>query len=89
MNPTIEKWISDFINALNSDKSGGHITGKQLHTLVENQFSISCSLRTIYNTLHQLNFSWVSARSIHPKSDLEAQEQYKKLSIIASSITPR
>jgi len=86
LDPAIEQWIVDFINALNAETSGGHITGKQLHALVEEQFGVTCSLKTIYNTLHRLNFSWISARSVHPKSDLEAQAQYKKLSRFAETI---
>ena len=89
LNATIENWISDFLNALNEKSYGGQITGKQLHQLVEDKFSIGCSLRTIYNTLQRLKFSWVSARSIHPKTDLEQQEQYKKFSLIAAKINTR
>jgi transposase len=85
LNSTVEEWINKFIYALNADTTGGHITGKQLQALVEKEFSISCSLRTIYNTLHRLKFSWITARSIHPKSDLEIQALYKKL----SNTTPR
>tara|TARA_B110001454_G_C12646025_1_gene403341 strand:- start:554 stop:1075 length:522 start_codon:yes stop_codon:yes gene_type:complete len=80
----VDKWISDFMNALNSSINGGQITGRQLHALVEKEFEITCSLRTIYTTLHRLKFSWITARSVHPKSDLEVQELYKKLSRFSS-----
>lgn len=75
----IEKWISEFMEALYSVPTDGRITGKQLHKLVCHEFSVSCSLRTIYNTLHRLNLSWISCRSKHPKSDIQLQELYKKL----------
>lgn len=76
----IDKWIYDFIQTLNSKDTGGYITGKQLHALVEQEFSIKCCLRSIYNALHRLNFSWISSRSKHPKSNEEVQLEYKKFS---------
>ena len=75
----IEKWISQFMEALYSSPVGGRVTGKQLHKIVCNEFCVNCSLKTIYNTLHRLNLSWISCRSKHPKSDMEVQELYKKL----------
>ena len=74
----VEDWISSFINELSESDSGGYITGKQLHGLVEQHFKVKCCLRTIYNTLHRLKFSWITSRSKHPKSDLEVQDLYKK-----------
>lgn len=81
-----EKWIADFISALNAEDTGGYITGRQLHRLVEQEFSIKCCLRTIYNTLHKLNFSWISSRSKHPKSDEEIQLLYKKISRTSTAV---
>lgn len=81
LDTSIEEWISDFLNKLNSEDTGGYITGKQLLSLVEKEFTVKCSLRTIYNTLHRLKFSWITARSKHPMSDSEVQEAYKKISI--------
>lgn len=76
----IEKWISNFINTLNSKDTGGYITGKQLHALVKQEFSIKCCLSTIYNALHRLKYSWITSRSKHPKSSEEVQQEYKKIS---------
>jgi len=86
LDSSVEDWINKFINALNAEATGGYITGKQLHGLVEKEFSIKCSLRTIYNTLHRLNFSWITSRSKHPKSDEEVQALYKKLSTAISKV---
>lgn len=85
----IEKWISQFMEALYSSPVGGRITGKQLHKIVCKEFSVSCSLKTIYNTLYRLNLSWISCRSKHPKSDTEVQELYKKLCRSGQIINPR
>ena len=76
----IEKWISNFIDGLNNKDTGGYITGKQLHVLVEKEFSIKCCLSTIYNALHRLKYSWITSRSKHPKSSKEVQQEYKKIS---------
>ena len=80
INSTIDSWIKQFIDQLNCSNQGGYITGKQLHHLIEKEFSIKCCLRSVYNALHRLNFSWITSRSKHPKSDVEVQELYKKLS---------
>ena len=80
LNKEIQNWINDLLESLNSNDTGGYITGKQLHNLIEKEFSINCCLRTVYNTLHRLKYSWITARSKHPKSDIEIQALYKKLS---------
>ena len=80
INPTIDHWIKQCIDKLNCSDQGGYITGKQLHNFIEKEFSIKCCLRSVYSALHRLNFSWITSRSKHPKSDAEVQELYKKLS---------
>ena len=89
LGPEIEKWISKFMENLYSSSVGGRITGKQLHSLVSKEFSVSCTLKTIYNTLHRLNLSWISCRSKHPKSDDEVQELYKKLCRSGQIVSPK
>jgi transposase len=78
-----EKWLVDFLTMLSSNDVGGYITGKQLQSIIAEEFSVKCCLQTIYNTLHRLKFSWISPRSKHPKSDTEIQELYKKFSTTA------
>ena len=80
LNEEIQNRIKHFLEALNANDTGGYVTGKQLHDLIEKEFSVTCCLRTVYNTLHRLKFSWITARSKHPKSDEEIQALYKKLS---------
>lgn len=75
-----EKWLSEKIDVLSEAKTGGHITGKELQQLLLKEHGISCTLKTIYNKLHQLNYSWITSRSVHPKSSSKAQEDYKKTS---------
>ena len=72
------------LTKLSTDDTGGRITGKQLQSIIMAEFSIKCCLRTVYNILHRLNFSWISSRSKHPKSDMEVQELYKKFAAVAT-----
>lgn len=73
-----EEYLSSKIKELSEDKVNGYITGKELHQILVNQDNIQCSLRTIYNSLHRLGFSWITSRSMHPKSNAEIQDAYKK-----------
>ena len=78
-----EEWLVTFLTKLSTDDTGGRITGRQLQSIIMAEFSIKCCLRTVYNILHRLNFSWISSRSKHPQSDMEVQELYKKFSAVA------
>lgn len=73
-----EEFISEKLSTLSTAKTGGYITGKQIHQILIDKYNIRCSLKTVYNALHRLDFSWITSRSMHPKSNLETQEQYKK-----------
>ena len=88
LGPDIEQWISNLLEQFYSSPVGGRITGEQLHKLITKEFCISCSLKTIYNTLKRLKLSWISCRSKHPKSDDEVQELYKKLCRSGQIISP-
>ena len=89
LGPEIEQWISKFLEQFYSSPVGGRITGKQLHKLITEEFCISFSLKTIYNTLKRLKLSWISCRSKHPKSNDEVQELYKKLCRSGQIISPK
>jgi transposase len=77
-----ESAIFDKINELSTSKTGGYITGKELHSMLIELYGAKCALRTVYNTIHRLGFSWITSRSIHPKSNQEIQDEYKKNSRI-------
>ena len=77
-----EECLSSKIEELSLDKVNGYITGKELHRMLVEQYNVQCSLRTIYNSLHRLGFSWITSRSMHPKSSVEIQDAYKKTSPI-------
>jgi len=75
-----ESALFDKINALSESKTGGYITGKELHNMLVEEYDTKCALRTVYNTMHRLGFSWITSRSMHPKSNQETQNTYKKTS---------
>lgn len=80
--PEAEQWLSDKITSLSEQKTSGYITGGEIQNMLSEKYGISCALKTIYNTLHRLNFSWITSRSMHPKTDSKTQEDYKKTSPI-------
>jgi transposase len=63
---------------LQQNKIGGSIKGLDVLELMEKKFGIKPCLNTVYNTLKSINLVWISGRSIHPKTDLAAQEDFKK-----------
>ena len=73
-----EDFLSAKIKALSEDKTNGYITGKELHQMLIDKYNIQCSLKTVYNSLHRLGFSWITSRSMHPKSSILEQNAYKK-----------
>lgn len=63
---------------LQENRTGGRLKGQEILDLMEKDFGVTCTKRSIYNHLKRAKIVWVSARSKHPKSDPEIQEEYKK-----------
>jgi transposase len=80
VNTLQESVLFDKINRLSESKTGGYITGKEIHKMLLEEYGTKCGLRTVYNTMHRLVFSWITSRSMHPKSNQETQNAYKKTS---------
>lgn len=78
----IKKQVEDFISKelliLGESKTGGYITANQVHQMIKDKYNTKCCLKTVYNTMHKLKFSWITSRSIHPQTSIEAQEKYKQ-----------
>ena len=74
----VEAFISEKLSKLSEAKTGGYITGNQVQQIIIDKFNTKCCLKTVYNTMHKLNFSWITSRSIHPKTSTEIQEEYKQ-----------
>lgn len=78
LDPLQESFLANKIKLLSESKTGGYITGKELHHILLQEHGAQCALRTVYNTIHRLGFSWITSRSMHPKSNPEIQNTYKK-----------
>ena len=70
MNET-EQWLHNKIIELSESTTGGYVTGKDIKLWLLKEQETQCSLKTVYNTLHRLGFSWITSRSMHPKSSPE------------------
>ena len=89
LQPVQEDYIFNKITSLSQDKTNGYITGKELHYMLIDKYNIQCSLKTVYNSLHRLGFSWITSRSMHPKSSEKTQNTYKKNFHYAKNITTK
>lgn len=74
--------LSESVISLQESKCGGRIIGKDIIGLIKERYDIEYSLSGIYKMLSRINMSWVSGRSIHPKGNIDAQESFKKTSIL-------
>jgi len=66
------------IEALQEKRNGGRIRCQDIVGMVAQKYGVHYSRSGMYHVLNRLNFSWITARSKHPKQDPEAQEVFKK-----------
>lgn len=66
------------VEELQKNRKGGRIRGQDIQILLKEKFCVDHALPSVYHVLERCGFSWISARSRHPKSDPEAQEDFKK-----------
>lgn len=74
--------FQSLVTNLQDEKKGGRIDANDIRYKVKEEFGVLYSRKNIYKLLHKNKMSWITSRSKHPKSDLEAQEEYKKNSTI-------
>lgn len=63
---------------LQENRTGARIRSKDILEFMQTKYGINPTLRTVYKSLKRAPLVWIRGRSIHPKSDLEAQEALKK-----------
>jgi transposase len=63
---------------MQKNRPGGRIRGKDVANLIEEKYGITASKSSVYETLKKIGLVWITGRSIHPKADKEAQEDFKK-----------
>jgi transposase len=57
---------------------GGRVRGSDVLALMKEKYNVEPTLSTVYNTLKRADLVWITGRSIHPQTDIEAQENFKK-----------
>ncbi len=64
--------------ALQTEKTGGRVTGYDIQDMALNEFGAAYADDSIYTVLKRLGLAWITSRSQHPKADPEAQRAFKK-----------
>jgi transposase len=73
-----EEEFREQIELLQESLEGGRVRGQDVQVLLKEKFCIDHALPSVYHVLGRCGLSWISARSKHPKSNPEAQEDFKK-----------
>ncbi len=58
---------------------GGRLQGKDIQRYINSEFNVLYQKSNVYNLLNELNLSWITTRSKHPKQSKEAQDAFKKI----------
>ena len=66
------------VEELQGSREGGRVRGQDIQVLLKERFAIDYALPSVYHVLERCGLSWISARSKHPKSDPEGQQEFKK-----------
>ena len=66
------------VEQLQGSLEGGRVRGQDVQVLLKEKFCVDHALPSVYPVLERCGLSWISARSKHPKSNPEAQEDFKK-----------
>lgn len=71
----VKKYVTDNTIKL----QGGRLQGKDIQKYIHSEFGVLYQKTNIYHLLHELNLSWITTRSKHPKQSVEAQDAFKKI----------
>jgi len=78
LHPKERAAFKEAVLELQKKRSGGRVRGADVLTLMKEKYNVEPALSTVYNTLKRADLVWITGRSIHPKANLEAQENFKK-----------
>jgi transposase len=76
--PEQEEEFRQQVEALQEKREGGRVRGQDVQLLLREKFCVDHALPSVYHVLERCGFSWISARSKHPKSDPSIQNEFKK-----------
>lgn len=75
---TQKERLKQYITDNSIKTAGGRLMGHDVKAYIESEFGVIYQRSNIYTLLHELNLSWISSRSRHPKQNKETQEEFKK-----------
>jgi transposase len=75
------KQLKHYILSVAVKDDGGRLQGKDVQSFIAQEFGIIYQKTNVYQIMHQLDLSWITTRSKHPKQSIEAQEAFKKIRI--------
>jgi len=58
---------------------GGRLIAEDIRAYINATFKISYQLSNVYRLFNELDLSWITSRSKHPKQSIEVQEAFKKI----------
>jgi transposase len=73
-----KKILANYVEERSSSNKGGRIFGQDIVTFISDNFGYKYTTSSAYNIMHELKFSWITSRSVHPKCDKDAQAEFKK-----------
>lgn len=73
--------LKDFVIKNSAKTEGGRLVGEDILRYIKNNFDVTYGLRNVYRLMAELNLSWITSRSKHPKQSEEAQETFKKFPV--------
>jgi len=79
MSPEQLNDFSQYVKNESVKTKGGRLMGHDFADYIAEKFQIRYTVQNVYLLLHQLNFSWITSRSRHPKQSDEIQEDFKKI----------
>jgi transposase len=68
-----KKEVAKFIEERSKSNKGGRVFGEDVVKFIKDNFNQEYCLSGAYNIMHELNFVWITSRSIHPKCNKESQ----------------
>ena len=71
--------LKSYIVAHAVKSNGGSLITEDIRAYVNVTFKITYQLNNVYRLLNEMNLSWITSRSKHPKQSFEAQEEFKKI----------
>ena len=74
--------LKAFVIKRAQSNDGGRLIAADIQTHISDNFNVNYQIGNVYRLLHSLNLSWITTRSKHPKQSAEAQEAFKKVSLV-------